>query len=127
MNRAKARQDIVEALKQRGFKRDWTSPAHLRFRGDLDQSGLKIPVSIEVPDLDFVNIPVVRIDPGGIKTGNQVPHLSGADDQLCYLEPRSTVLDRYNPGGTVLRCLARAERVIGDAVRGKLNDDFAEA
>lgn len=125
MNRTKARQQIAEALKQWGFKRDWTHPAHLRFRGKLDPSGLNIPVSIEVPDLDFVNIPVIRIDPGGIKTNNQVPHLSGADDQLCYLDPRSTVLDRYNPGGTILRCIARAEKVLGDAVRGKLNDDFA--
>lgn len=126
MNKTKARQEIAQALKQRGFKRDWTHPAHLRFRGKLDPSGLKIPVSIEVPDLDFVNIPVIRIEPGGIKTKNQVPHLSGADDQLCYLDPRSTVLDRYNPGGTVLRCVARAEMVLGDAVRGKLNDDFAD-
>ena len=126
MNKTKARQAITEALKQRGFKRDWTNPAHLKFRGNLDPSGLNVPVSIEVPDLDFVNIPVVRIDPGGIKTKKQVPHFSGADDQLCYLEPHSTVLDRYNPGGTVLRCLTRAEKVLGDAVRGKLNEDFAD-
>ncbi|MDB6147561.1 MAG: dinucleotide-utilizing enzyme, partial [Spartobacteria bacterium] len=126
MNKTNARQQITEALKQRGFKRDWTHSAHLRFRGCFDTSGLNIPVSIEIPDFDFVNIPVVRIDPGGIKTSNQVPHLSGAEDQLCYLEPRSSVLDRYDPGGTVLRCIARAEKVLVDAVRGKLNEDFAD-
>ena len=126
MTRTKARQEIATALKQRGFKRDWTHPAHLRFRGNLDTSGLDIPASVEISDLDFVNIPVVRIEPGGIKSKNMIPHLSGGDDQLCYLDPRSTVLDRYDPGGTVLRCVDLAEKVLGDAVRGRLNDDFAE-
>lgn len=126
MTRADARQHIAAALKQRGFRRDWTHPAHLRFRGNLEPSGLEIPVSIEIPDLDFVTIPVVRIAPGGIKSKRKVPHLSGGDDQLCYLEQHSSVLDRYDPGGTVLWCMDRAEKVLGDAVRGKLNDDFAE-
>jgi molybdopterin/thiamine biosynthesis adenylyltransferase len=126
MNESDARHAITAALRQREFERDWKHPAHLRFRGNLDPSGLHIPVSIEVPDLDFVNIPVVRIDPGGIRTRNMIPHLSGADDQLCYLDAGSTVLDRYDPGGTVLRCLMRAEEVLGDAVRGKLNDDFVD-
>jgi molybdopterin/thiamine biosynthesis adenylyltransferase len=125
MNEEKARQAIDAALKQRAFERDWSHAAHLRYRGRVDRSGLDIPVSIEVTDLDFVHIPVVRIDDGGIKTKQPVPHLAGPDDQLCYLEPGSTVLDRYDPGGTVLRCLARAEEVLGDAVRGRLNADFA--
>ncbi len=125
MSAPKARQAIDSALKQRGFKRDWTKAAHLRYRGRLDPTGLNIPVSIEIPDLDFVNIPIIRVDAGGISTKNPVPHLAGPDGEFCYLEPRSTVLDKYNPGGTVLRCLVRAEQVLGDAVRGKLNADFA--
>src|SRR5262249_5937209 len=37
----------------------------------------------------------------------------------------ATVLDRYDPGGTVVRCLMEAERVLRDALRGRLDQDFA--
>ena len=126
MNERDARQAVADALRQRGFDQDFSHPAHPTFRGRLDPTGLNIPVSIEVPDFDFVTAPVVRIEPGGISASTVIPHVSGGDDQLCYLDVGSTVLDRYDPGGTVLRCLLRAEQVLGDAVRGKLNDDFAD-
>ena len=122
MTRQEALRSIDTALKQRGFERDWGHSAHPRYRGHLDRSGLDIPISIEVPDLDFVHLPVVRVERAA---GRQVPHLIGPDRQLCYFERNSTVLDRYNPGGTILRCLQQAEQVLGDGLRGRLHADFA--
>jgi hypothetical protein len=52
------------------------------------------------------------------------PHLLG-EGHLCYLEATSTVLDRYEPGGTALFCLHRAGRVLRDAILGKSDEDFA--
>jgi hypothetical protein len=125
MTQQEALRSIDTALKQHGFKRDWSQSAHPRYRGRLDRSGLNVPVSVEIPDLDFVHPPIVRLECEQAAAGKRVPHLTGADNQLCYIERNSTVLDRYDPGGTVLRCLVQAEKVLGDGLRGRLHADFA--
>ena len=115
---------IDAALRQQGFARDWQRPM-LAYTGVLDKTGLRIPVSVEVQDIDFGKPPVVRLLRTGDARLKPVAHVAGPEGVLCYLDTRATVLDRYDPGGTVLRCLIEAERVLRDALSGRSNQDFA--
>ena len=97
MNDRDARHAVAAALRQKGFEQDFSHPAHPRFRGRLDPTGLDIPVTIEVSDFDFVSAPVVRIEPGGIDASTVIPHVSGADDQL-WTQNSSGILDTAESG-----------------------------
>ncbi len=119
-----ALQEIDQALRQRGFRRDWQRPLPC-YVGELDQSGLRIPVSIEIENLDFVRAPVVRLERTGDALLKPLAHVAGPEGTLCYLDTRATVLDRYRPAETVVRCLAEAERVLRDTLRGRSDQDFA--
>jgi molybdopterin/thiamine biosynthesis adenylyltransferase len=116
--------EIDAALKQKGFVRDWEKPLP-HYVGELDRTGLRIQVSVEVVDFDFVRPPIVRLLRSGDSVQRPIAHIAGPEGLLCYLDTRATVLDRYNPGGTVVRCLREAERVLRDALRGRSDQDFA--
>jgi molybdopterin/thiamine biosynthesis adenylyltransferase len=115
---------IDAALKQKGFTRNWEHPLPC-YEGELDATGLRIPVSIEIQDTNFMRAPVIRLQRSAELRYRPVAHIAGPDGLLCYLDTRATVLDRYNPGGTVLLCLQEAERVLRDALRGRSNQDFS--
>lgn len=125
MDEQEALQATHAALVQRDFKRDWSLGAHPCYVGPLERDGLRVTVSIEIPDLDFVTLPVIRLLDRGSASGKRMPHTAGPRGELCYMARGSSVLDRYNPGGTVLRCLVEAEGMIGQALRGRLDGDFA--
>ncbi|WP_170253501.1 MULTISPECIES: ThiF family adenylyltransferase [Alphaproteobacteria] len=119
-----ARRRIHDALTQRGFQRDWSRERAIYF-GALDPNALKVPVRIDVTDLDFVRPPPIRVDEGYDVKGRRLPHLLDEARSFCYYAAGTVVLDRYNPGGTVLQCLEQADDVMRQAVRGKSNADFA--
>jgi molybdopterin/thiamine biosynthesis adenylyltransferase len=116
---------IHDALVQRGFRRHsqlWGSPV---YRGRLDPTSLNVPISISITDLDFINPPLISIGEEYPIGGRTLPHILGIGRAVCYYAKGSVVLDRYNPAGTVVQCLERAERVIRDAIRGRSDNDFA--
>lgn len=114
-----------DALAQKGFKREATYSSKNLYKGVLDPTARKIPVSIEFDDLEFLEFPAVRIDADYPINGRMLPHLLGPSREVCYYAKGSTVLDRYNPAGTLIQCLGRAEQVVLDALKGKLDADFA--
>src|SRR3954463_5769811 len=57
-------QEIDGALKQRGFQRDWELPFPC-YQGTLDSDDLRINISIEIHDTDFVKAPLVRLERSG--------------------------------------------------------------
>jgi molybdopterin/thiamine biosynthesis adenylyltransferase len=116
--------EIDAALRQRSFTRDWEHPRP-RYVGQLDRTGLRIPVSVEIADHEFVQPPLIRLLRSAADACRPLPHVAGPEGLLCYLDSRATVLDRYEPGGTVLLCLDQAERVLRDALRGRSDHDFA--
>jgi molybdopterin/thiamine biosynthesis adenylyltransferase len=122
--KAQALRAIDAALRTKGFVRDWEFPGP-RYCGELDTTGLRIPVSIEIQDTDFIRAPVIKLSPHNSIGRKPIAHITGPEGTLCYLDTRATVLDRYDPTGTVLRCLLVAEQVLGDALRGRSNQDFA--
>lgn len=121
-----ARYAIHDALRQRGFTRAYDRIGAAIYSGRLDPTDLDIPVSIAVDDLDFVDFPEIVIGDEYRIPDRMVPHLAGGGTGICYYGKGSVVLDRYDPAGTVLQCLNRAEKVARDAIRGRSDGDFAQ-
>ncbi len=116
---------IHDALKGRGFERVPEPGADL-YIGNLDIGSERIPVSLMVSDLEFVSYPTIVIGESWAAPERRIPHVLGPGGILCYYAYGSVVLDRYDPGGTVVQCIERAEKVLRDALAGRLDDDFAE-
>ncbi|MGP4751535.1 hypothetical protein G6M86_20200 [Agrobacterium tumefaciens] len=121
-----AKLKIHDALVGVEFQRDFVKRGRCCYNGVLDKSGVSIPVSIEVVDFNFILHPVIKIAQHHKLPDGQIPHVLGDERVVCYYARGSVVLDRYDPGGTVLQCLQKCEEVIRDALSGKLNDDFAD-
>lgn len=117
---------IDAALRQEGFRKDWSQSAHPYYVGRIERHGLEAEVSIEVPDLDFVEPPVIKLLSRGKAEGRRTPHLLGPDDMVCYVARNAMVFDRYDPGGTVLQCLKLAEKVLGEGLRGRSDLDYID-
>ena len=118
---------IHDALIQNGFERVYGEGRPCLYRGTLScPAGEAVPVRIEVSDFDFVRYPEIWIDTGHQLPTRKLPHVLGPDRSLCYYAQGSVILDRYNPGGTVLQCLEQAGKVLGAALRGDLDRDFAD-
>lgn len=126
MDEQEALHAIETALKQEGFKKDWSQGPHPVYAGRLERHGLEAEVSVEVVDLDFVDLPVIKLLSRGKAAGRRTPHLIGPDGMVCYVAKNAMVLDRYNPGGTVLQCLKMAEKVLGDGLRGRSDSDYVD-
>lgn len=120
-----ARRQVHDALIQRGFHRVW-SKDRVIYRGVLDPTSLKVPVDIDVSELDFVRPPPIQVEDSFNVTGRHLPHLLSGNRIFCYYAAGAVVLDRYNPGGTILQCLEQADEVMRKAVRGLSDMDFAE-
>jgi hypothetical protein len=128
VDEASAWGDITQALTQAGFVRDWGRTSRPTWAGKLDPHGLAADAEVEVVDLDFLSAPVMRVlQPE--RWGREIAHVLRSDGQLCYMDLRAQVLDRYIPGRTVMACVRAAEEVLRDAVAGKSDayflDDFA--
>lgn len=119
-----SRRRVHDALTQRGFTRDWSADRAV-YVGTLDPTVLAVPVRIDVTDLDFISAPPIYLGEEYRVTGRRLPHLLGETRSLCYYAKGSVVLDRYDPGGTVLQCLEQADIVLRKAVRGSSDIDFA--
>lgn len=115
---------IHDAFLQRRFRWD-ASQTGLTYTGLLDESGLKVRVAVSLENLEFINPPRIRLLDHGARFDGEIPHVLRSDGTLCYLAPGTIVLDRYRPAQTIIQCLDRADRVIRDALRGRLDHDIA--
>jgi hypothetical protein len=116
---------VHDAFLQRNFRRNYARRG-LHYDGLLDETGLRIPVVVSVNDIDFVKPPDIKlVDPEAGSSG-QVPHVLRSDGTFCYLDGKAIVLDRYKPAETIIQCLEQADKVLRDALRGRLVDDLAE-
>lgn len=125
MDDVEAVRHIDDALAQEGFQRDHARPLGRIYTGHFVIAGDTVGIEVEIEDLDFVRLPNIYVTDVELFRRRKLPHILGQRGYLCYLDPNYTVLDRYNPGGTVLRCLNRARVVLNDALQGKLDADFA--
>lgn len=120
-----SRLQLHDALVGRGFTR---SPGLLGtnlYSGTFSIGERKIPIFVRVDDLDFVRYPVIGVMSRWSAEGRRLPHVLGPGGVICYYAAGAVVLDRYDAGGSILQCLGQAERVLRDALAGRLDDDFA--
>lgn len=113
-----------DALLERGFRRLPSGGVDV-YEGTLSITSDEVPVTVFVPDLNFVTMPLVHISESWQGPDRRLPHL-GPSRLVCYYAQGSVVLDRYDPGGTIIRCVEQAARVLDDAVEGRSDADFGE-
>lgn len=121
-DRAERRLAMHDALLERGFRRVPSGSVDI-YEGRLLITSGEVPVTVLVPDLDFVTMPLVHISESWQGPDRRLPHL-GPSRLICYYALGSVVLDRYDPGGTIVRCIEQATRVLEDAVEGRSDADF---
>jgi len=121
-----ARLRIHDALVGRGFVRKSDKPGSHRYEGAFAIGESSVPIVVIVDDLEFVRYPYIGIMQGWQSNGRKLPHVLGPGGIICYYAAGAVVLDRYDPGGTILQCLHQAEKVLRDALAGRSDDDFAE-
>lgn len=103
---------IAEALADKGFLpcKPKKKGAYC-FAGNITCHGEFVPVEIEISDLDFVDLPRIRILQRPKKLEGFQPHF-GQNDELCYVRKDQILLDRYHPAEYVLGCLSKASQVL---------------
>lgn len=122
---AEARRLLHDALIGRGFRRTPAKPGTNYYEGEFSIGEGSVPIFVLADDLEFVSYPTIGIMPGWKSDGRRLPHVLGPGGIICYYAAGAVVLDRYDPGGTILQCLTQAERVLRDALAGRLDADFA--
>lgn len=116
--------NMDDALIKAGFERDLTRSDKFIYTGFLNCDGQKAPVSIEIPDLDFVHFPVIRfIDVEGIRKNKVLAHIVGPTGEMCYLDKNFALLDLYKRGPYIKGCLNQAAKVLADALGGRLEQE----
>lgn len=118
--------NVVVALGARRFHYEGrASDGWLRLRGDLrTATSGNHPCEFRL-DPQLIELPRIRLLTVPASLPDVVPHLVG-DGQLCYIAKGTIVLDVFDGPGQVLACLAEAERVLDDVLKGNLRDDLEE-
>lgn len=73
-----------------------------------------------------MTLPSIVIESHWEAPQRRLPHIFGPGGSICYYASGAIILDRYNPAGTVIQCLQKAEKVVQNALAGRLDDDFAD-
>jgi hypothetical protein len=114
---------IADALLAEGFRpcKPKTRGGHC-FAGEIPCNGRPVPVEVEVTDLDFTELPRIRVIRRPEQLSGFHPHFM-ADDELCYANRHEIVLDRYRPGESVVGCLRKASSVLDALSKKDAPDD----
>lgn len=109
-------QQLHETLTANGFKRDASSLDNHRYTGLLEAGGRDIAVSISFSNLEFTDLPSVKL----LNPDEEAPHVVAHLDvtgEFCFARKRDLVLDRYNVPGTVQLCIEVAKRQLDRALK----------
>ncbi|WP_281783471.1 E2/UBC family protein [Sinimarinibacterium flocculans] len=99
--------EVLRALNSRGFSARRSRGARRVFEGPLKLSRGTVPVRLVVEDWEFLDYPRIQLLDRPSFLPELLPHAT-ADGDFCYLRPESLVLDRFNPVGAILLCIAEA-------------------
>jgi len=113
MDRQAAWAEINATLRAKGFEeRQGSTP---EYHGKLNIHGAPVDVSLSIPDLTFVELPVIRLlDRSQLAPGvlGHVFHNLDVDSGICYASGVGLPLDLYSPGGSILRVLEQAKKAL---------------
>ena len=115
MNEADARWKIDATLKSVGFERIDSSLS--KYRGQLKPSGYQVEIDLTVPDGRFVELPTLKVLNKEILPVDVVAHIE-RDERLCFGDKQLLRLDRYDPGGSILRVLQQATETLNKSLGG---------
>lgn len=115
---------VIDALKYVGFASDLAGTG-LRFDGSVQVRGQAVALRIIYPDLSFSDPPWVYVtDP--IKLGRGVvPHLDEAGE-LCVVDRRAFVADRYHAAEQALGIVVRAAELLDAGLGTGAADEIAK-
>jgi hypothetical protein len=105
--------EVSQELLRHGFRPLTFRRNTLRMRGVLRCAFGELPVDLTIDDWDFIQYPYIRLRERPARLKGVQPHIF-ARGGLCYYAPGVVVLDRHDPVGAVLQCLAQAEAVVND-------------
>lgn len=117
---------IAEALSAEGFR---PCPPKRRgahcFTGNISCNDQPVPVEIEIADLDFVELPKIRVLQRPDKLVGFQPHF-GVNDEFCYADKGRIVLDKYRPAESIVGCLEKASTVLTSLASKHPPDDVRD-
>lgn len=109
-------EEVRDALASRGFK-----PARNRsrdtYRGTLKTGKILVDAEVSVRDFDFVELPKISLFNLDALPKPITGHLSEGGT-LCYADPDTFLLDRFQPGPSVLLALKQAEETLAVLLHG---------
>jgi molybdopterin/thiamine biosynthesis adenylyltransferase len=86
---------IHQFLLEQDFEKVSGSPSYL-YEGVLEVDGVSFTIEIAIVCPEFLTIPAVRVIKWPEDISLTKPHLED-DGKLCYLDPQTTVFNRYTP------------------------------
>ena len=116
MKNSNARWIIDATLKARGFKRSDASLT--KYSGTLSPNGYKVLIELFVPDVSFVKLPTITVINKDELPARVIAHIEG-DQKLCFADDQLLRLDRFNPGGSILRILKQATATLNRSLGGR--------
>lgn len=90
----------------RGFQRDRSDTAALRFTGQLTSRGRTVSVAVVYEDRDLTRTPKLYLLNRAAELPDAVAHIEDGD-RLCYVREEHLLLDPLNPRGSVALCLIK--------------------
>ena len=113
MDRQAAWAEINATLLAKGFEeKQGSSP---EYHGQLNIHGAPVDVSLSIPDLTFMELPVIRLlDRSQLAPGvlGHVFHNLDVDSGICYASGVGLPLDLHSPGGSILRVMEQAKKAL---------------
>ena len=125
MNETDAKWNIKATLKSVGF--ECVDSSLSKYHGHLKPSGYEVEVELTVPDGRFVELPTLKVLNKEILPVDVVAHIE-RDERLCFGDKQLLRLDRYDPGGSILRILQQAtetlNKSLGDGNVIEIQEEF---
>jgi molybdopterin/thiamine biosynthesis adenylyltransferase len=103
--------EVARELAKWGFRFVGFRREVLKLSGSLKCAFGLVPIDLRIRDWEFVDYPVIRILERPKQLDGVQPHVFSGGG-LCYFNPGSVVLDRFDPVGAVLNCLEQATLVL---------------
>ncbi|MGR4975806.1 ThiF family adenylyltransferase [Pseudomonas sp. LARHCG127] len=113
--------DIHQALRERGFKLDRSSPLPI-YSGTLSAGKTSIKARVYIQDKTLVSLPLIQLLERPENFPKACAHLS-SEGFLCYIGRDQAYLPRNQLGAGVLGCLVLAEKLIEKIIDNKTLED----
>lgn len=117
-----ASKGVILSLSAIGFERLGDKDA---FAGRIMVGSIRVPVTIEISDWEFIESPVVKVDSEATNLHDMRGHLSDGD-VLCYADAATLVLDRYQPARSISTVIELSRSTLAEILHGNTDPAIRE-